>query len=509
VSELAQIFATNRIIVLTVYGEVFFVLGLAVALQSLKRSTLPLARPLPWLAGFGIVHGFHEWGFLFIPVQSTYLPLEATELLLVVQLLMKGVSYALLLQFGVELLAAVSRVPILGRLRLLPAAALLAWGGATLAVAAAVAPYQPSAGPWLQDGSITDALHRVGAVLPVGDALARWMLALPGSVLAAWGLLVSARMVAPVARPPVVAGLRVAAIAFGIYAVVGGLVSQPAPFPPASFLNSVNVVDALGIPIEVIRSVTGLAIAVAIILALDLFEQETDRALADARRRELLARERERIGRDLHDGIIQSIYAAGLHLEEASASLDPADEAPRARIRTVLDELERISGDIRRMIFDLRSASLESRDAEEIVRGVADEMRANTLVTLDLRVTGAERPQLGHEQAEELRQLVHEAFSNILRHAQARRVEVRLAATASRVTLEIRDDGVGFEPAADTGQGDGHSQGIANMRRRAELLGAELRIRSTPGQGTSLSLTMPVPGAARRDDSSSRSRREG
>ena len=70
-------------------------------------------------------------------------------------------------------------------------------------------------------------------------------------------------------------------------------------------------------------------IAVAIILALDLLEQETDRALAEARRRELLARERERIGRDLHDGIIQSIYAAGLDLEEAAASLDP----PTSRAR--------------------------------------------------------------------------------------------------------------------------------------------------------------------------------
>ena len=74
VEALAELFETNRIIVLTVYGQVFFVLGLAIALQSLKRSTLALARPLPWLAAFGIVHGFHEWGYLFIPIQSGYLP---------------------------------------------------------------------------------------------------------------------------------------------------------------------------------------------------------------------------------------------------------------------------------------------------------------------------------------------------------------------------------------------------------------------------------------------------
>ncbi|HUF07464.1 MAG TPA: hypothetical protein VMP86_08780, partial [Candidatus Binatia bacterium] len=62
---LAELFETNRIIVLSVYGQVFFVMGLAVALQSRQRSKLPLARPLGWLAGFGLLHGLMEWGYLF------------------------------------------------------------------------------------------------------------------------------------------------------------------------------------------------------------------------------------------------------------------------------------------------------------------------------------------------------------------------------------------------------------------------------------------------------------
>jgi signal transduction histidine kinase len=493
VDVLRELFETNRIIVLTVYGQVFFVLGLAVALQSLKRSTLALARPLPWLAAFGIVHGFHEWGYLFIPIQSGWLPIELTETLLVLQLIIKGASFALLLQFGVELLAAITRRPILPRLRLLPAAAFLAWAGATLAVSAAFTGFRPDPGAWLPGGRIDEALSRIGAPLAVGDVLGRWMLALPGSALAAWGLLATATAVRPVARPPVVVGLRAAAVAFGFYAVLGGVIGQPAPFPPASVLNGPTVLDAIGIPIEVLRSGAGLVIAVAIIMALDLFEQETDRALAAARRRELLARERERIGRDLHDGIIQSIYAAGLHLDEASAALDPAAEVPRARIRTVLDELGRIGDEIRTTIFDLRSASLETRDAEEIVRAVADELRANTLVGLDLQVRGEWQPELTAEQAEQLRQAVHEAFSNILRHAHASHVTVRLSCTRRRLALEIADDGVGFDPAdAAARERSGRAQGMRNIRRRAELLGATLEIKSQPGQGTSLSLTMPV-----------------
>jgi signal transduction histidine kinase len=493
VELLRELFETNRVIVLTVYGQVFFVLGLAVALQSLKRSSLALARPLPWLAAFGIVHGFHEWGYLFVPIQSGYLPLAATEALLVLQLLMKGASFALLLQFGVELLAAVTRLPILPRLRLLPAAAFLGWAGATLVVSAAYAGFRPDPGAWLPQGRIEEALASIGAPLAVGDVLGRWLLALPGAALAAWGLLASATTVRAVARPQVVLGLRAAAVAFGVYAVLGGVIGQVAPFPPASFLNGAAVLDAVGIPIEVLRSGAGLVIAIAIILALDLFEQETDRALAEARRRELLARERERIGRDLHDGIIQSIYAAGLHLDEASAALDPSADAPRARIRTVLDELERIGDEIRTTIFDLRTASLETRDSEEIVRAVADELRANTLVGLDLQVRGDWRPELTAEQAEQLHQVVHEAFSNILRHARASHVTVRLTCLRRRLRLTIADDGVGFDLAdAAAREGSGRAQGMRNMRRRAELLQATLAVRSEPGHGTELSLTMPV-----------------
>jgi signal transduction histidine kinase len=498
---LAELFETNRIIVLSVYGQVFFVMGLAVALQSRQRSQLPLARPLGWLAAFGLLHGLMIWGYLFVPIQAGWLPEPVVEALLVLQLLMKPLSFALLFQFGVELwLATRDRdqpLPTIGGqpwLRLVPGASVVLWAVATIALSTTVAAgFVPDVGPWLPSPQIADALAGVGAPLAVGDVVARCMIAIPASLVVALALRRTTRLLAPMAGRGVATALSAASVAFVVFAVVGGLVPMEAPFPLASVLNDQVVLETLGIPIEVFVSITGLAIAIAVIVSLELFEQETDRALADARRRELLLRERERIGRDLHDGIIQSIYAAGLHLEQASAEIGNDGAPARERIATVMGELNRITSDIRSTIFALRSGELEARDAEAIVLAVADELQAHTFVKLDVSSDGLFRPRLRPEQAEELHHLVTEAFSNILRHAHAESVSVRMACTQRRFTLEIRDDGAGFDPAAPPPRGRrGRAQGLANIRRRAELLDASLEIESAPGRGTRLSLTMPV-----------------
>jgi signal transduction histidine kinase len=336
----------------------------------------------------------------------------------------------------------------------------------------------------------------VGAPLAVGDVTSRVLVAFPGAVLCVVGLRRSRAALANVAAPLVGLALGIGAIAFGIYAVVGGLIGMAVPFPPWSVVNGETLREAIGVPIEVFRSMTGFTIALAVIVSLDLFEQETDRILAESRRRELLLRERERIGRDLHDGIIQSIYAAGLHLEEASLTIGATSDGARARIGTVMEELNRITSDIRSYIFDLRSASVEARDAEEIVAAVADELRANTLVDIDMRVVGNYRPRLTAEQAEQLRHIVQEAFSNVLRHARAKHVSVELQSTRRRLTLRIRDDGVGYDPQAAqakvAGGRRGRAQGLDNIRRRAEMLDARLSIESAPGRGSALSLTIPV-----------------
>jgi signal transduction histidine kinase len=108
---------------------------------------------------------------------------------------------------------------------------------------------------------------------------------------------------------------QVASLALVSYAVLGGLVVPPAPFFPASMLNTDMVLNVLGVPVQVLRSVVGLVLVVSIVRGLEVFRMEVDRRMEEMEQAQILMVERERIGRELHDGAIQTVYTAGLITE--------------------------------------------------------------------------------------------------------------------------------------------------------------------------------------------------
>ena len=294
--SLTQVLEINWIILYFVYGQVFFVTGLVTGLQWRRRSDLELARPLPWLAAFGIAHGLNEWGHIFIPLQALYLEDPAVRLMVIAHLLLLALSYFFLFQFGIELI-----LPLLPRqrwLRAVPTAVLLLWGVAVF-VRGVVA----------QDS--------LSVLVAVGNGWARYMLCFPGAILASIGLFHQARQMRAMNLGRIANYLTGAAVSFLVYAVVGGLIVPASPVLPASLINYALLNATIRIPAPVFRSLCGLAMAFFVVRSLEVFQVETEQRLAEMEQAQLLAADRERIGRELHDGIIQKIYAAGLGLEEA------------------------------------------------------------------------------------------------------------------------------------------------------------------------------------------------
>ncbi len=191
--------------------------------------------------------------------------------------------------------------------------------------------------------------------------------------------------------------------------------------------------------------------------------------------------ERERIGMDLHDGVIQSIYAVGLNLEDCTERLGEPPETLRPTLEKAMDDLRKVIKDIRSYIFDLRPQVSQVTDLPDALRQLVEDVRINALIDAKMRVEGAWHHLLDDGQALALFHIAQEALNNVSKHSGASSLHVRLAAQDGRVTLEVEDNGVGFE-LSDNGPRE--KQGLRNIRDRARSIGADLSIESEPGQGT-------------------------
>jgi signal transduction histidine kinase len=203
-----------------------------------------------------------------------------------------------------------------------------------------------------------------------------------------------------------------------------------------------------------------------------------------------LLEERERIGMDLHDGAIQSIYAVVLRLEDCAERLSERPEDVRAGLDKAMDDLNKVIQDVRSYIFDLRP-EVSHGDLERALDDLVQGVRVNALIDADLAVEGDLNGAVTEDQAVSLFRIAQEALSNVSRHSQAASLRVRLAVQPHSVRLEVADDGVGFDPEAERPL---DSRGLRNMEERARNLGAKLSLESRPGQGTRVCVEVPVDG---------------
>jgi signal transduction histidine kinase len=196
--------------------------------------------------------------------------------------------------------------------------------------------------------------------------------------------------------------------------------------------------------------------------------------------------ERERISRDLHDGIIQSIYGVTLALDDVPELIDEAPPEARRRVDAAIDQLHAVIRDIRTFIFGLRPVLLDGGTLLDGLQALADELRRNTVTMIE--VAGSEPAGLPLEVVAELLSIAREALANVARHAAAGHAWVRVDEADGVVELEVGDDGAGFD--ANRQIGPAH-HGLANMRKRATGIGAGLEVVSDPGSGTRIIVRIP------------------
>jgi signal transduction histidine kinase len=199
--------------------------------------------------------------------------------------------------------------------------------------------------------------------------------------------------------------------------------------------------------------------------------------------------ERERIAMDLHDGIIQSIYAVGLMLEYAGLMFDESPAEARQRLQDSISGLNEVIRDIRNYILDLRPQRFQSKNLSAGLIELVRAFKANTLITVEVHSADRADADLTTDQSTGLFHITQEALANIAKHARARAVVMNLRREGQHVILSIQDDGRGFDTSTVKAY-TGH--GLQNMQERARVMGAQLRIDSAPGRGTLIEVMIKV-----------------
>ena len=460
-------FQVHLVLVFFVYGLSFFSMGLAMALESGRSPLLAEARVLRPLAVFGFVHGSHEWLEMVLLLWG-WLGLNIPAYTSWVRLGMLVFSFASLIAFGVFVLRPQEgfkpRDVYLGLVLL---AVYI-----TFVVISVVNTQHSTLNDWIQHA----------------DGLARYLLAVPGALLAALG--------------------------FGFYSLTQVFV--PAlDFFPARYVNAAAFLEWTGMPIQVVRALMALLITVGLIRATQFAEDERKRqflAVQQARmdalervqqelierealRRELLRHtviaqeeERTRIARELHDETAQILTAFSLNL---AALRDQLVEQPK--LIDLLNRLQtlskRMSRGIYRMVHDLRPAQLDDLGLAAALQYLSDEELKNSGLQVNLVVNGP-RFRLDPLVETVFFRVAQEALTNVARYAEVDQAEVQLLSNSDQVILRICDQGVGFDVNEDLMPPKGW--GLAGMRERADAIGGQLTIQSSPGKGTMVEIAVPM-----------------
>jgi PAS domain S-box-containing protein len=204
--------------------------------------------------------------------------------------------------------------------------------------------------------------------------------------------------------------------------------------------------------------------------------------------------ERQRLSRELHDSVTQSLYSVTMYAEAAARQLAAGDTATAAQhLHELRDTAQEALREMRLLIFELRPFALEKIGLVAALQSRLDAVETRGGTHTEMQIDGIQVPdQLPRVVEEELYHIAQEALNNVLKHSRAEHIHVHVTFSDAETLLEICDDGVGFAPGSIGTTG---GLGLASLRERAQKIGARLDIESVPGSGTKVNVTVPTASA--------------
>ncbi len=489
----------NYLLMYFIYGLAFFSMGLAMALEAGRSPDVAEATLLKPLAMFGILNAIHQWLEIVI-LPGVWLEIATPKPLLLAKLFFLTLSFAALTAFGVQAFRPARRQV---------AASLYASLGFVLVYFLAIGINHII--PWKSAPNC----------LRCADALARYLLALPGAMLAALALKNHA-LKNKAANAPLASAYRLAAWGFALFGLTQ-IFPARAEIYPAPFINAELFQEITGMPIQLVSTLLALFTMGNLIRASHIAEKGRRQELHKAQQEKLAAleqvqdellkrrklrkdlfrhivlaqeEERGRISRELHDDTAQILTAASLNMAalKTVVGTNPKAVTLLERSQNLCQEMSQA---LYRMVHDLRPAQLDDFGLVPALRHLTEEKWFSRKIAITFEASGGPR-RVDPVIETVLFRVAQEALTNILRHAHADTARLRILFEKEQVTLTVEDQGTGFTPALK-----GQGFGLAGITERVELINGRVEIDSAPGKGTTITVVAParlgqvIPPAAR------------
>jgi len=475
-------------VVFLIYGLAFILMAVVVLLERQRTANKRLRGALRPLAGFGLLHGTHEWLELLQHLDLLPGTPESSVAWESLRLFMLALSFISLSAFGSSLVAPSLRWR---RMTLLiPLAQATVWGLGLLVLKG-----------WVSDQT----------QLPdVADVWSRYILGVPSALMATAGLIVQQRAFRMAGMARFGRDSLWAASAFAVYGLLGQVFTRYSVLPPSDVVNADLFLQWFGFPVQILRASAAAASSLFMVRSLRAIEVEVQEKISElqaariaaAEERELLRSgllrrvvlaqeaERRRIARELHDDTGQALTALGLGIRGTRKEV--ADMRPNiARNLSSLEGLisQSLEG-LQRMIHDLRPPQLDDLGLSAALRWWCRDFSTRTDIQASFRSEGTE-VKLTPPLAIAVFRVAQEAMNNAMKHSRADTVDMTLRFNESTVSLDVHDDGDGFDLVAVMSRPQRKAWGIMGMNERASLLSGTFHVESVPGRGTHVRMVCP------------------
>ncbi|MTI96168.1 MAG: hypothetical protein FH749_11905 [Firmicutes bacterium] len=438
------------------YGLAYFTLGISLILQNRRvvLSQLPLARPLIWLGMFGLLHGLSEW---FVLAWLLQLVPEWNPHLLLGKQMLTVISYICLFYFGSRLLENLG-VRKFSSLWVIP-----------LSIA----------GIWMIVVAAKIYFHGLGSqVLFSVHFIYNYFLGFPGAVFAGWGLF---RLTKYLGRLGLTRfwQLKVAGMLFWGYGFFSSLLIREQSWFPANVINNQVFQSITGFPVEVVRMVIAVVITVMFLQVIQVFEWENVARITALRSRQAVLEERQRLGQDIHDHLVQDIFALSLHMDLIATNPD------KINVRELQSHISRLLAQARGY---LQQEIKQSEQCSLIDRVHNYIMQLSALTNVRLRIeisSGLDLSGLQCDATDQCYYIIQEAVTNALKHSEASEIVIRFEDMLEGIEIHVSDNGHGFSLNKRK-----RGIGIRIMRQRAMEVGGHFSI-ETDENGTRVGLKLP------------------